>query len=236
MGLKRHIPNLLTLTNLLVGGLAVTFIFKEKWEYVVFSLGICLILDFLDGFMARLLGVSSELGKQLDSFADLVSFGVVPSLWLYQYLGQTFDKGPNFWGVQLLPLLGLSILLASALRLARFNLSPPTGHFNGLPTPANTLLIVSLILIPRYYPEAALTDLLSQPLAWIIIVGMACFLMLSPFPLLSLKFSHASFSTNWPRYLLLVVSTLGVIFFQFLAIPFLIIFYLLLSVSLNLKG
>ena len=236
MGLNKHIPNIVTLANLGIGCLGIIFIFGNSWGYAAICLGICLILDFLDGFLARLLHASSELGKQLDSFADLVSFGLVPGFWLYVHLGQTYDLGSELWGIELFPLIGLCIPILSTIRLAKFNLSPPSPHFQGLPTPANTILIVSIILISHYYSETSMAPLLSLPFFWVILVGISGFLMLSNFPLLSLKFANASFETNWYRYLLLAICILGLIFFQFVAIPFLVMFYLLLSFSLNLKG
>lgn len=236
MGLKQHIPNIVTLASLLAGLIAIPFLFQGRWDFVALCIGTSLLCDFLDGFLARLLRASSELGKQLDSFSDLVSFGVVPGLAVFLQLKQGISTELAMGGVEPLPFLGFLIPLASALRLAKFNLSPPSEKFQGLPTPANALLILSLVLITFYYPDSTIAKWLTFPLSWILVIGISCGLMLYPITLFSLKFSNVSVADNWFRYLFLAISTLGLIFFDFLAIPFVITFYLLLSVSLNLRG
>jgi CDP-diacylglycerol--serine O-phosphatidyltransferase len=150
--LKKHLPNTLTCINLLCGCLALTFIFKGDLVTGAYLVGIAAVADFFDGLLARALRVSSPIGKDLDSLADMVSFGVVPGAITYRLLTQAFGSETTAAGfsdpASLLPYLGFVISIFSALRLAKFNNDTrQTTSFIGLPTPACTLVVASLPLI-----------------------------------------------------------------------------------------
>ena len=165
MKLLKHIPNLFTLINLLCGSVAIIFVFNAHLAWASYLVGVALVFDFLDGFLARILKATSEIGKQLDSLADLISFGVVPGMMMFQYISIGFreyftdlpDRDVNHL---LLSSVGLLVIVFSALRLAKFNVDErQTNNFIGLPTPANAMLIASLPLIIElqfnlnpYYP------------------------------------------------------------------------------------
>jgi len=152
--LKRHLPNALTCLNLLCGCIALTFIFGGNLVLAAYFVGIAAVADFFDGLVARALRVSSPIGKDLDSLADMVSFGVVPGAIMYQLLIEAMGLGPGHGDFELpslllfLPYLGFVISIFSALRLAKFNNDTrQTTSFIGLPTPACTLVVASLPLI-----------------------------------------------------------------------------------------
>ena len=229
MQIRAHIPNLLTLGNLLCGSLAIIFVFDGDIWTSCFLFGLSLVLDFLDGFLARMLNAHSEIGKQLDSLADLISFGLFPGLLLYEHLRQV-SPGATW---EFLPYIALLIPIFSAIRLARFNLSAPSSTFIGFPTPANALLLLSYVWIPAYQPTSLLSSWMINPYVLVILIAISCFLLVSSFRLFSLKFTDFTLHNNWHRYLLCVLGGVGIILFQFQAIPFIILFYLLLSIWLN---
>lgn len=229
MQIRPHIPNLITLGNLWCGSLSIIYAFRADIWMSCLLFGISLVLDFLDGFLARRLDVHSEIGKQLDSFADLISFGLFPGLLMYLHVQK--ELAPGTW--EYLPFIALLLPLFSAIRLARFNLSAPSSSFRGLPTPANALLILSYVCIPIYHSKAIMATWMLSPYILVILTGISCFLLVSPISLFSLKFTDFTFPNNWYRYLLLLLGGLGILFFHFLAIPFIILFYLLLSLWLN---
>ena len=229
MQVRAHIPNLLTLGNLLCGSLAIIFVFQgDLWtSCLLFALS--LVLDFLDGFLARMLNAHSEIGKQLDSFADLISFGLFPGLLLYKRLQEIAPEVNE----EYLSYLALFVPVFSAIRLAKFNLAASSSSFQGLPVPANALLLLSYVYIPIYQPNSILSAWLANPYFLVALIAISCFLLVSPFVLFSLKFTDFSLHNNWYRYLLCVLGGVGIILFQFQAIPFIIFFYLLLSFWLN---
>ena len=232
MRVRQHIPNILTLCNLGCGSLAIIYVAQDMNGLLVLLFGLCLIFDFLDGLAARLLRASSEMGKQLDSFADLVSFGLLPGILMFRYIEHTLLEVS--WVV--LPFLALLLPFFSAIRLSRFNLNNSSQtKFRGLPTPANALLILSYYFIPIYHPNSFLTPWLKQAFILSGLIILSCFLLVSPLSLLSLKFSEFSLSNNWPRYLLIILGGLGLTFYQFLAIPFILLAYILLSLLLNFR-
>lgn len=230
MQIRAHIPNLLTLGNLLCGSLAIYFIDHGVNGVLAFFFYLALLLDFLDGLAARLLKAGSEMGKQLDSFADLVSFGLFPGLLMLQLLEHAA------YGEKWIFLNFLALLLPvfSAIRLARFNLDDSQETtFRGLPTPANALLVFSYFFIPYYHPDSFMVPLLEEPIILAMLIILSCFLLVAPFRLFSLKFTDFTLHNNWYRYLLCVLGGVGIILFQFQAIPFIILFYLSLSFWLN---
>ena len=195
-----------------------------------------ILFDFLDGFAARMLKVTSDIGVQLDSLADMVTSGLVPGIVMFQLLSMAQKNGWNLdlFGmhteVGLLPLFGFLITLASAYRLANFNVDEnQVSSFRGLPTPANTLLILSLPLILFYQNNDFLNDLILNQWFLIGITLLSVFLLNSKIELFALKFQGTSFKENGVKYLFLIGSLVLIITLKFLAIPLIIAFYILTS-------
>ena len=244
MSLKRHIPNAVTLLNLFSG--CVALIFAVHGNFIAASIFIFLgiFFDFFDGLLARKLNVQSPLGIQLDSLADLVTSGVVPGIIMFKLISLTIDA-PNFldnndswnsvfnwqgfkWSV--LPLIGLLIPLASAYRLAKFNLDEDQqSYFKGLPVPANTLLILSLPLILEYQNSDVINAVIINKWFLIGLTLVSCYLLNSNIKLFALKFKDWSFNANAVRYIFLILSIVLLIILQFGAIPLVICLYVLLS-------
>ena len=245
----KQLPNFFTLLNLFFGCLAIASglqsglivaarpegtlyvdVPEEIWMVSLF-IGLAGVVDFLDGFLARALGADSAMGKQLDSLADLVSFGVAPALLVYHFLRLSWAQHPSamelnavlLWPAFLLP-------LAAAWRLARFNLAPASRHvFTGLPVPAAGLFVASLPLVYWNVQTAWVISLLLNSYFLYAIVGSLSLLMVSRVPLLTLKFSSLSWAANRPRYLLIALSIVSVLLVQWLALPLIIILYVILS-------
>ncbi len=234
MKFKYHIPNILTLCNLLCGTICIIFLFQLQIDMVAILIGFCLVFDFLDGLVARMLNVCSDLGKQLDSLADMISFGVVPGFIMMKLIqeatGKVFppDNTLSWYAVSLL------IPLGSAVRLARFNLdSRQENQFLGLPTPANTLLILSFWLVSHYQADSWMARILNDLNVLLGITVLSFILMVSNLPLISLKFQNFSLKDNLFRYLLLLTGLLLLLFLQFSAVPLIILLYILFSLWAN---
>ncbi len=196
-------------------------------------IGLAAVVDFFDGFIARLLGASSEMGKQLDSLADVVSFGVAPSMILYQFLRMSFAGGESGLDTPVLLLVPAFILAgAGAYRLARYNISEnKSGGFTGVPIPAVGILIASFPLI--YWNssnEVIINILLSKWFIYAMIIVLS-WLMVSTIPMMDMKFIGRSFNQNKNRYILLIVTILSFIFLQWLAIPLSFLVYIILSLT-----
>jgi len=239
--MKKHIPNFITLLNLFCGCVASIFAVMNQLEVAAIFVFLGIFFDFLDGLAARLLDVKSDLGVQLDSLADMVTSGVVPGIVMFQLLNMAQKGGWNLdlfgmhTDVGLLPLFGFVITLASAYRLAKFNIDEDqVTSFIGLPTPANTLLILSLPMI-LYYQNTPLinTIILNQ---WFLIglTVISAYLLNSNISLFALKFSSLGFKENGVKYLFLVGSLVLLLTLKFLAIPFIVVAYILLSMADNL--
>ncbi len=254
----RHLPNALTCGNLLCGCLGLLALLgKDPLGYPGLNAsdlilpGIFIIagaiFDFLDGFAARLLKAYSPIGQQLDSLADLVTFGLLPSFMLYQLLhmslaGQRYaaevwqpDQG-GIWGLSVLrwPLLALAIAVFSALRLAKFNVDTrQTDQFIGLPTPANALVVASLPFILRSHPDWQ--PYLLNPVALSAYVVLVSGLLVAELPLFALKFKHFRWPENQLRYSFSVASLGLLILFQLTAVPLIVGLYVLLSVIFRTK-
>lgn len=234
MQIKKYIPNALTMGNLLSGCIAVLFAVQDQLEYAAIFVALGIFFDFFDGFFARLFNIQSEVGLQLDSLADMVTSGVVPGIVMYQLL---IDASNTPWATSLeayhfdIAYIGLAITLASAYRLARFNVDDrQTDSFIGLPTPANTLFILSIPLILIYQEYAFAKALLTNPYVLIVLTIMSCIMLNAEVHLFALKFKTWDFPKNKVRYIFLLLSILLLIVLHYLAIPLLIILYVLLSV------
>ena len=297
----KQIPNLLTLSNLLCGCLAIKFAFEWDLIMAAYLVGLASIFDFLDGFAARLLKVSGEMGKQLDSLADMVSFGVVPGVVMFQMmrivsLEITYDFPEHSTIMDMathysknitisdythpLSYLAFLICLFSAYRLAKFNIDTrQSDKFIGLPTPANAIFICSIGWIFSQYIGFDLKEInnlqqLYQPGSWglnridlftlyeypkfhstsensshflyhwidrnnmyLILISTTCifsYLLIAELPLFALKFKNFGWSDNKIRYIFLTISLAMLIIFHLLAIPFIVILYILLSIVNNL--
>ena len=240
--IKQNIPNLLTLCNLFCGCIAIVFAFEGNLVWSAYMVGIACVFDFLDGMVARLLNVKSEIGKQLDSLADMVSFGVVPGVFMYFLLRGTFMfNAPHSFngGVAnykiLLPHVGFLITIFSAVRLAKFNLDTrQSDSFIGLPTPANTIFIVSLPFFFEGVTKYISLEYILNPLLFICITVISSFLLIAPIPLFALKFKNFRWADNKVRYIFLALALALLIIFKFVGIPLVIVLYILLSLINNL--
>lgn len=229
MNIKKHIPNLITLLNLFSGCIALIFAIDLNFEMAFFFVSLGIFLDFFDGFFARLFKVSSPLGLQLDSLADMVTSGVVPGFVMVLMLSNG-NLSVNNW----LPYLGFIITLGSCYRLANFNIDTrQTDSFIGLPTPANALLILSLPLILQNTSSEFVQNLLTNPYFLLAITAFSAFILNAEIPLFSLKIKEFNFAKNKLQIIFLSMSVFLLIVLQFLAIPLIILFYVLLSVVNN---
>ena len=247
MSIKRYIPNFVTLLNLFCGSIAVVFAVHNNFVASAIFVFLGIFFDFFDGLLARKLNVQSELGVQLDSLADMVTSGLVPGIVMYKLISISIDAPEvvfkQGWNsdfhfstlhIEPLALVGLFITLASAYRLAKFNIDEDQqSYFKGLPTPANTLLIISLPLIIEFQNSAIFNSLISNQWFLIGLTIVSCYLLTSKIKLFALKFKNFSFSDNKFRYALIVLSIILMIGFHFIAIPLIIILYIVLSVIKN---
>ncbi len=238
MKLTKYIPNFLTLLNLLSGLIALIFVFKQNWILTGIFVLSGILFDFLDGLSARSFKVSSPLGLQLDSLADMVTSGVVPaftlSFLIAGSLGFSLTENFVFDTPHLLALFGLTVALASAYRLAKFNIDDrQTTSFIGLPTPANALFLISLALIITGDDYPALSHWLNNPYILIFTAFMSAFLLNSGLPLFGLKFKNFNFSGNWEKYLIIILSIILLAIFKIVAVPLTIILYILISIAKN---
>ena len=216
MRILKLIPNTLTLLNLLSGCLAILFAVNNQIEYVFLLVSLGIFFDFFDGFAARIFKVSSELGKQLDSLADMVTSGVVPGIVMVQMMLKATNQSTlrdlqNFDSLSWLAMAGFIITLASCYRLANFNLDEnQKDSFIGLPTPANTLLILSLPLL-AIYPEYSYIDIvLDNVYVLVFITLLSAYLLNANLKLFALKFKTFTFADNKLKYFFLynvVLST-----------------------------
>ncbi len=236
--MKRHIPNLLTLLNLACGTLAIVLTLEGQWKWAVYLVLAASVLDFLDGFAARLLKAYSETGKELDSLADMVTFGVLPGIFIYSifrhlFLNQAVEGQATTQSLQWVILCSIILVpVFSAIRLARFNVTDPgDSFFRGLPTPAHTLFWTGLFW--QFLQEGSLFGTpVNIFFMWAIMLIMA-FQMIMPVPMYSLKFEHFRLRGNLIRYLLLGLSVLILLFTGLAGLSLVILTYILLSL-LNL--
>lgn len=249
----KNIPNFFTLLNLVFGCVSIILILQtgesivtqsdtgtwvpqlpEKiWWGSVF-IGLAAIIDFLDGFVARLFKATSEMGKQLDSLADIVSFGVAPGMILYQLLRISYAQEETALDTSVWMLApALLFPLAGAWRLARFNISDGSGdNFTGVPIPAAGLVVASLPLILLYNEFNIVPLLINKWTLYLIIVILSA-LMISRRPFLSMKFTGASLKNSSPKFILAGAAIISAIFLRGLAVPVIFIIYIALSLTLK---
>jgi CDP-diacylglycerol---serine O-phosphatidyltransferase len=233
--IKSHIPNLITSLNLMVGCVSIVLAFQEKIILASIFIFVAGVLDFFDGVAARLLNAYSEIGKMLDSLADVVSFGVAPSAILFNLINVAIHPGyagvdfrDSNWLEYLIPCSAFLIAVFSAFRLAKFNIDVrQTNSFIGLPTPANAFLIASL---PFILKDSEFAQVFLLKIYFLLpLIVLLSFLLVSEIPMISLKFKNLTFRDNKPRYILLTASLLLLIFLNFLAVPIIFVLYLVIS-------
>jgi len=243
--MKQHIPNIATLLNLMSGCIAILFVVQGElvWGAIFVCIGI--VFDFLDGLLARMLQAQSALGLQLDSLADVVTSGVVPGLIMYQlmamsvntsgeliYLFETNSDDVTWFNTELVffPLIALLIPLASAYRLGKFNLdTEQQDFFKGLPTPANTLLIISLPLILEYQNNDLINAQILNPWILLGITMLSVYMLNAPIKLFSLKFKSFDFKSNATRFSFLILTLVLFIVLRYAAVPVIIVLYVIMS-------
>lgn len=248
----KQIPNIFTLLNLFFGCMAIVFALQtnsviiymndqfntsfnipEKISWAAICIFIAALIDFLDGFVARLLKATTEMGKQLDSLSDVVSFGVAPAVILYQLLKFSFAREENGLDVSIGWLIPSFILAcAAAYRLARFNLDKDQQYsFKGVPVPAVGLLVASFPLILHFNEVASVNAIIINKWFLYAVIIIVSYLMVSNLRIMSLKFCDFTFKNNIPKIILLAVAIIAALFLQWIAVPVVFIVYILLSLT-----
>ena len=231
MNIKKHIPNSITLLNLLCGCIAMVFVTNSDFEMAFYFVCLGIFLDFFDGFFARLLKVSGPLGLELDSLADMVTSGVVPGYVMFFMLSNSQHEISTHF---MLPFLGFIITMGSCYRLAVFNIDTrQTNSFIGLPTPANALFILSLPLVLKYSDSLIVLEILTNQWVLLVITLFSAYILNAEIPLFSLKIKKFNFKDNALQIGFLFFSFLLLVFFQYAGIPLVIIGYVLLSIVSN---
>jgi CDP-diacylglycerol--serine O-phosphatidyltransferase len=214
--IKKNIPNTLTCANLFSGCIGIIFAFKGELQTVALFVIISGIFDFFDGFAARWLNVKSEIGKELDSLADVISFGLLPGVVMYQMLQ---DADAELWAYA-----GFLIPIFSAIRLAKFNIDDrQTEDFIGLNTPMNTFFIISLPFL------SSSSKLLYNPYFLIAIIVLVSFLLVSNLKLFSMKMKQLTWESNKYKFIFLILSIVLLAFLKFAAFPLILLFYIIFS-------
>lgn len=241
MEIKKHIPNFITLLNLSSGLLAIIAIFKGYYDEAFLFVCLGIFFDFWDGFMARKFNVSGELGLQLDSLADMVTSGVVPGLMMFTLFNniQTDNSSKYFltedyFYMGFVPYLGFLITIASAYRLAKFNIDKrQIDSFIGLPTPANALFVMSIPMI-QYFPDYEwITQLLDSPFVLLFVTLLSAYFLNANIPLFSLKLKSFAWKDAKLQYLFMAFAVVLFLLLDFIAIPIIVLSYILLSVLIN---
>lgn len=256
----KQLPNIITLLNLFFGCIAIVYILQsglvplynsadlalipdvidlgtqyisipEQMFMASLFISLAALVDFFDGFIARWMKATSAIGVQLDSLADVVSFGVAPSLIIYQFLRLSFAQQENGLNISIIFLLpAFFVACAGAYRLARFNIDTnQTTYFKGLPIPANGLLIASFPLIYWTNGYPVITTILINPWFWYALIILLSGLMISRKPMLALKFSNTGTKKLMPFIIIAAVAVISAFFIQWLAVPLSFLVYVILS-------
>jgi CDP-diacylglycerol--serine O-phosphatidyltransferase len=242
--MKKQIPNIITSLNLLCGCVAILFAVSDDLVTAAFFVFFGIFFDFFDGLAARVLRAQSEVGLQMDSLADVITSGVAPAVVMVQLLSQALSGEvyhiseafhPQAWNTGLtsyLPLFGLLIAVASAYRLAKFNVDTrQTDSFIGLPTPANALLILSLPLILEFQYTEGIELVIFSPWLLMSLTVISSLLLNAELPLFALKFKTWNFQGNALRYVFLALCAIAIFLLKFIAIPVIILLYIALSLG-----
>ena len=236
--MKNHIPNIITLFNMLSGILSIYSAMSGYLDLAAYLIFIAGIFDFFDGFAARLLNAKSEIGAELDSLADVVSFGVAPGFILFQMISISNGQSINMEGeFNILPFIAFVVPAFGALRLAKFNVDDEqSDSFLGLPIPAQAIFIASLPLIKSnlYEDGGFFFELVSNTYFLLAVAVTASFLMVLRFPMFALKFNGFGWKKNKTKYVFIGISLILILLFKIVAIPFVILFYILFSLTIYL--
>ena len=231
MSIKKHIPNTITCCNLLSGCVSILFLCNDHVLWASVMIFAAAIFDFFDGFAARALNAKSPIGGELDSLSDVVSFGVAPSFIIAWFLSKT---GIGWWihDVNIFPMLAFILAAFAAVRLAKFNIDTrQTTSFIGLPVPAVGLFIASLpFMLFRIGNDSILYQIVMNPWFLLAMVAIFSWLMISEVPFFSFKIKNLKFKDNILRYFVVIFGIIAVIILKFVALPFIFLFYILLSV------
>lgn len=252
----KQIPNLFTLLNLVFGCFAIVYTLENQiiivndpssgqqtldipeqiWMASLF-IGLAAVVDFLDGFVARLFNATSPMGKQLDSLADIVSFGVAPGIIIYEFLKLAIASETDGLDASVIWLVPAFIIpAAAAWRLARFNLSTDQEYgFKGVPVPAVGLLVASIPLIYWDANDQWLIELIRNKWVLIAFSLLMAVLMVSRLPIMGFKFKDYGMKNNWPKYLLVAIAVVAIIFLKWLAVPAIFVAYVLISLLFQNK-
>lgn len=240
MSIKKHIPNAITLLNLLAGLLALIHAFNGNYNEAFSLVSLGVFFDFWDGFFARIWKVQSQIGLQLDSLADMVTSGVVPGLVMYKMLADIQENQSQYnlteetYYMGIVPYLGFLITLASCYRLAKFNVDArQTDSFIGLPTPANALLIMSIPMIQFHSEFEWLVDFLCNPFVLVGVTVLSSYLLNAEISLFSLKVKSFSWEKYKMQVVFMIISIILIAILEFIAIPIIILLYVILSVVNN---
>ncbi|MBI5538694.1 MAG: CDP-diacylglycerol--serine O-phosphatidyltransferase [Bacteroidia bacterium] len=232
----KHIPNFITSLNVLAGCLSIVASVEGFPVLAAFFILAAAVLDFFDGFFARLLKAYSDIGKELDSLADVISFGVAPAFIIYNLLKSVLIINEiSFETVSiedgLLLISPFLLVIFSALRLAKFNVDTrQTSSFIGLPTPANAILIASLPMVMAYTGSMKYFFIFLNLKFLIPLIFIQCFLLVSPIPMFALKFKNFALKENLVRYIFIILVIVLIIAFKIVAMPLIIVLYVILSI------
>lgn len=249
--MKKEIPNIITLINLLLGSLSIVYVLQpgltisvnsdgenlivlpERMMWAGWLIIAAAVVDFFDGFVARLLHVPSEMGKQLDSLADVVSFGVAPGLIVFQFLRLSFSQQPDGLDISVVWLIpALIIPCAGAYRLARFNLDTTQQYgFKGVPIPAVGLLFASFPMLYWYTQDVWILKLMLNKWVWYALIVITSYLMVSTLPMLALKFKGFTIKKALPFILTAAISLIAAVVFGWLAVSVGFFAYVILSLA-----
>ena len=221
--MSKHIPNLLTISNLICGCIALYFTFQGELVFTAYLIGLAAIFDFMDGAAARFLNVSNPIGKELDSLADMISFGLVPGAVVFHLLEESPLSQYSF--------MALIIPIFSAFRLAKFNVDENQNeNFIGLPTPANCLMFISIPLITTFNSDSTIAYLFEKPEILLIITILMSLALVSKINMFSLKFKNHKFQDNKIRFFIMTMSIMLLTWLEFSAIPIIILLYIMMSI------
>lgn len=234
--MKKRIPNAITLLNLFLGCCAIVALFNQQHLLAIGFIFGGLVADFLDGALARLLDVHSPLGKELDSFADMVTFGIVPGLIMYLLLARGLSEGNIGGQLQWSALPGFVLSAFSGLRLAKFNLDTRQSQtFLGLPTPSVTIFVVGLLLI-CHFDSFQLGVFVEHPIFLYAVTAGLSYLLVSEIPMFSFKFQRLEWEGNEIKFIFAGIAVLIIVFLKEAAPSFIILTYIIINLLLPLKG
>ncbi len=226
--IKNNLANAFTLGNLFSGSIGVINLVDGNYKVAALCIIISLVLDFLDGFVARALKANSNLGAQLDSLADMVSFGLLPGVTMFKALEGFGNQFMDFELPFQLKYLGLFVALFSCLRLAIFNLDEEQSYyFKGLNTPSNTVLLFGMYY--AFQETGMFWRTFENPVFLVGLIAASCWFLISPIKMIALKFKSMKLKDNYPKLILLLGGILLISILGLAGIPMVIVFYIIVS-------